>query len=294
MPAFPRVTIPNPDDKLTEYGPGALIYGERADTEAGVYAQVFTEPIEATKFFYEIPDPTGDNTKWYRIRYGNSGATLFSQYGEPFSGDEPPAYATIDDLLLAKGQPTTDTRYIAEAERKLTDATNDLDAEIGYTHFRTPRTGTETRLFNGNGTCRLHVHEGIAQLDLVEIRLTPGGSWTPLVADDWYLEAEPNQLTPRPGDPYFHVALAPNRGYTVFPRFPQSVRLTLATGWPTVLSSWRVATVAWARQRLAMDPSIPGGPMGPEEMGSPVGPDLWPRAVYDLVQREARRHSCAN
>jgi hypothetical protein len=32
--------------------------------------------------------------------------------------------------------------------------------------------------------------------------------------------------------------------------------------------------------------------MGPEDYGPPVAPDRWPRAVFDLVNKEKTRHEC--
>jgi hypothetical protein len=55
----------------------------------------------------------------------------------------------------------------------------------------------------------------------------------------------------------------------------------------------RAANVAWARQRIALDPSMPGGATsGPEDLGGAISMDRWPRAVYDLIASERRRFWC--
>jgi len=288
-----RITVPNPDDILSGYGAGALIRIERSATEGGVYAEIDTEAVVAGTFVYEVWDATGASTSWYRTRYSDAINTLQSEYGHPWSQEAPVAFATLDDLLLATPDSATDSKFLADAQQRLVDATGDLVDEVGYTVFRTPATGTEARIFDGDGTYRLHVHEGIAELETVEIRLTAGGDWVELPSTDYYLEAEPGILTPRPGDPHFHVCLEELATHGVWPSFRQGVRLTLATGWPAIPSSWREATVALARQRATAGASLPGSLTGPEGMRASM-PNLWPRSVYDLVRREAMRHACSN
>jgi hypothetical protein len=87
--------------------------------------------------------------------------------------------------------------------------------------------------------------------------------------------------------------LEQDAAYRTFPAVDRGVRLTGVRGWPAIQSDHKAANVAWTRQKLAADPSLPGGPLGPEEFGNPIGPDRWPRAVYDLVMAERQRHWCA-
>jgi hypothetical protein len=291
------ITLSAPDDALRDFAAGALLRVERAASEDGSYAELGTVAIVAATVAYEYFDSTGAATSWYRWRVSNAAGSLTSGYSDPYQGvdagqhDLPSgSYATVDALMISRRQTTNDGRVIAAAEKHLRDTTRDLEREIKYSFFRRPQTGTEARLYHGSGSRRLHIHEGIAQLDLVEIRLTAGGSWVELSADDWYLESYPCELNPLPDEPYFHVVLAASGTYRVFPRIERGVRLTIATGWPRPPQDAVAANIAWARQRLALDASLPGGPIGPEELGYPSAPDRKPQAVYDLIAAERQRH----
>lgn len=283
-----RIAIANPDDLLRDYGAGALIRLERAATEAGAYAEVDTEALVAATYSYEIWDPTGASTSWYRYRISNALNTVQGPYSDPASPDAPEAYATLDDLLLTYSQGTSDTRLLARYERALREATLDLDREIGYTALRE----TGTFLFHGDRTGVLHVHRGIVSLDSIDIRLSTGAAWTPLQVQDtgWFLEG---QL----GDPeaddgiYYHVRLLDTATYTTFPDVRQGIRLTGTLGGDA--ETRRAACVALARQRVAMDKAPMGGvSAGPEQFGGPVSRDLWPRVVYDLIASERHRFWC--
>lgn len=202
------------------------------------------------------------------------------------------SYASVADVQKFRRVTTTDGAVVGALTQHLEDTTVELTREIGWSYFRSPETGTTTRILHGNGTNRLHVHEGIAELALVEVRYSTTEDWVELAATDWYLEAAPGEPNALDGEPYFHVVLDPSGNYRTFPSGPLRVRLTLATGWPAVPTYAVAANVAWARQRLALDPAM-AGQVGPEDMGVPTGPDRWPRAVYDLVQREKQRHWCS-
>lgn len=287
-----RISVLAPDDVLRDYGAGALIRLERAATEAGVYSEVATQAVVASTYSYEINDTTSSlTTDWYRYRFSTALPVAqgdYSAYTDPQSPSEPQAYASLDDLLVTMGQPTADTRFMANAERRLIEATLDIDREIGYSALRT----TGTRILHGDGTGLLHVHGGIVSLSAIDIRLSTGAAWTALQMQDtgWYLEGDK-------GDPnavdgiYYHVRLIDTANYTEFPNVTQGVRLTGVFGGNA--ESRRAACVAWARQRIALDPSALGGlTSGPEDLGGAVSIDRWPRAVYDLIAQERRRFWC--
>lgn len=197
-------------------------------------------------------------------------------------------YASIDDLLLTVSQPTSDPTFLANAQRRLEEATRDLDREIGYSALQT----TGTRIVHGDGTGLLHVHGGILSLTAIDVRLSTGAAWTTLQAQDtgWYLEG--NKGDPNASDGvYYHVRLVDTANYTEFPNVTQGVRLTGVFGGDA--DARREACVAWARQRMAMDPSQMGGvSSGPEDLGGGVSIDRWPRAVYDLITAERHRFWC--
>src|SRR6185369_8250797 len=156
-----RVTDLSPDDHLRDYGAGALIRLERAPSEDGTYVEIDTKPIVSAKFSYEIHDPTGTSSSWYRSRYSSAdpGATLFSEYSDPWSDAAPTTYANLDDFLLRVGRPLT------EREDRLED-------ELKMSFFRSPASGAdEVRLFDGDGSGVLHVHSGIIELTSARFRL---------------------------------------------------------------------------------------------------------------------------
>lgn len=197
-------------------------------------------------------------------------------------------YASIDDFLLTVGQDTTDVEFLDNAQRRLAEATHDLDREIGYSALQI----TGTRIVHGDGTGLLHVHGGIVSLSAIDIRLSTGAAWTALQAQDtgWYLEGDKGDPNPVDGV-YYHVRLIDTANYTKFPNVTQGVRLTGVFGGNA--ESRREACVAWARQRMALDPSQMGGvSSGPEDLGGGVSIDRWPRAVYDLIAAERRRFWC--
>ena len=292
MAVLVRVTVPAPDDVLRDYGAGALIRLERAATEDGVYAEFTTKAVVDETYSYEIFDAAGSTTSWYKTRYSNALNTTQSEYSDPFSPGAPEAYANLDDLFLTMRQPTGDTRFWAAAERHLVETARDLDRELGYGL----RVGTETEtwLADGYGDGRLHVHSGIVSIDTIEIQQTPGSDWIELEVEGegWILEGALDDVSVPAGEPFFHVQLIPSGGYARFPSTRAGVRLTGVPGWPAARIDAREANVAWGRQRLAADPSLPGGPVGPEEFGSPIAPDRWPRAVYDLITSERHRFWC--
>lgn len=293
MAVLVRVSVLAPDDIISEYGAGAVVRVESATSEAGSYTEISptaTIPVVAVPmtFSYELAHPTGTTTTWYRTRFSNSGNTAQSTYSDPFSPEAPEAYANLDDLLLTMGQTIADTRTLANAERRLLEATQDIDREIGYSALRS----SGSRIFHGDGTGLLHVHGGIASLDTIEIRLETGGAWTTLQVQDtgWFLEGDlgdPNAAD----DIWYHVRLVDTATYTTFPNVRQGIRLTGTFGGHPELR--RAACVAWARQRISLDPSHPGGLMsGPEDLGAVVGFDKWPRVVYDLIASERHRFWC--
>lgn len=199
-------------------------------------------------------------------------------------------YADVDDVLVTRRQASKDGPYLAAVGRHLEDVTAELVEAIGYSFLRQPETGTETWLATGTGCGVLHVHEGLAALTTVEIRASLADAWVELDADYWTTEGvlgDPNILA---GEPAYHVVILPGGAYSSFPRGRQLVRLTGARGWDSIPARARSATVAMVRQRLGLDQTGAGGPMGPEELGGRVGPEMWPRPAYDLLQLERGRH----
>lgn len=289
--------VSDPAAQISTLGAGALLRLERGDAELGPFTEFATLALSAQVNVYDIWDPSGDEDSWYRARTSEADGSNPTAYSDPF-GAGPQSYASRTDLLRTVRQTTADARFLDRATEVLAETTRDLIREIGYSFFRSPLAGTEDVVFDGSGKRLLHVHGtaprvGVVSVGSVQIRYRSTDAWTILDATDWRLEGEPGSTGVEPGDPYFHVALTPGGRYGAFPRGTDLVRLTGAVfGWPALQRDHREANVAWSRQRLAGDPSLPGGQLGPDEYGQPVGPDRWPRAVYDLVNSEKTRHEC--
>lgn len=294
MAAKLTIALEAPADVLTGYSTGALLRVQSAATEAGVYADLTTIAVVATAFSYEYWDNVGDTTTWYRWRAENAGGTETGEYSDPFQGTDPAlpaprsgAYADVDDLLLQVRQSVTDSRWLANAQVRLVEASRDLERALGgYTFFRGVSQAIRA---HGTGGGTLHIHQGLVSLATVEIQEVTGGSWIALASADWYLEGLPGQDFMTDGEPSFHLVLEGDATYRTFPTVRRGVRLTGVPGWPAVPSGAKHATIAKARQLLAADTTLPGGPMGPEEYGNPIGPDRWPRSFYDFVMAERER-----
>lgn len=287
------VTVLAPDDALSAagYGPGALARLERAATEAGAYAEISTTALVASTYEYEIWDVAGAVTSWYRWRISNAGNTAQSAYSDAFQGIDAAAvtaslaYANLDDLLATFQQPVTDSRRLARSVQALIDGASQIHDELGFDFFRHPQAGTEARYFHGDGRQRLCVHpDGIASsVYTVEISFDRGISYQAVPTADTFLEP----LNPLVGMPWDHIAFSGVGTYGAFPVGPRAVRVTTAFGWAEVPPSVRRANLSRARQLLAMDPSLPGGPVGPDQLGRPVGFERLPDEMWRLIN--ARR-----
>lgn len=290
--------VADPADQITDLGAGALLRLERGDAAIGPFTEFATVALNATVNVYDIWDPDGDEDTWYQARFSEDDGTNPTAYGAAFQAGEQ-AYASRTDLLKAIKMQTSDARFLDRVGTVLAETTRDLIRELGgVSFFRSPTTGTEDVTFDGPGGRRLHVHGsaprvGVVSVTSVRIRYRTTDAWTTLDAADWRLEGNPGSTGVTPGDPYFHVALTDRGHYGAFPRGDGLVQLAGAVfGWPAIQTDQREANVAWARQRLGADPSLPGGQIGPDEYGQPIASDRPPRAVYDLLMKEKSRHEC--
>lgn len=279
------VDAPNALLGTDAFGAGALVRLERAATEDGVYAEIDTSPLVADTFQYTHWDPSGTETHWYRWRVSNALSTAQTAYSDPFQGDDladpslPGLYASVDDVVAGYDQRITNNKLLARIHDKLRVATQEIIDLLGFDFFRHPQSGTETRLFAGNGRTRICIHSGLVpgSVSLVEVRDSLDSTWESLAATDWLVD-QPS----KPGHPLHHLSLSGLGNWSRYPAGDQLVRVTGAFGWPAVPESVREATVHKARQLLAWDPTRPGGPVGPEELGVPLGPNRMPDTMYRL------------
>lgn len=293
------ITLPSPDDVLTGYGAGAKLRIQSSASEAGTFADLASPTIAvvAATYQYESWDAAGDGTTWYRWRPENTGGTETGDWSPAFQGLEAAAvarasgaYASLDDVLLQIGTIPADSRRLAAIEKALAATAEELNAELRRTAYRRPQAGTETWIVHGDGSNYLHVHEGIVSVSTIEVRDATNGTWIALDADDWWLEGEtPGMVSIPSGESYFHVRLSDQSTYTHFPKGEQRVRFTGARGYARPPLRWVQANIALARQRIAASFTYPGGQAGPQELGSPVGPQRLPDEVWRLKLAESRR-----
>ncbi|MES2210961.1 MAG: hypothetical protein V4515_12385 [Chloroflexota bacterium] len=280
------VDVAAPDDILRDYAAGALLRWERGTVAAGPFVEQGTVGIVAATYQYEIYDATGTTAHFYRTRYSNAAATQLSDYSAVLSPGAPDTYATMDDLLLAVPHVPTESRTLARMSAALRAAKRRLDRELGGVDFlRHPASGTEVRYYRGENTARLHVHEGLLSVTQVRIKLSPTSSWTTLGTTDYDLD--PPQ--PLSGEPFFHLILNGTGSYRTWPRTYRGVEVTGVFGWATPPIDAVDANIEWARQSLAAGSSFQGGQSGPPDLGSPVGPQLMPDAVYRLRKSQSER-----
>jgi hypothetical protein len=286
-----RVALDAPNQALSAFGAGALVRIESAALEAGPFTEIGTRPVVAATYLYELDDGAGTATTWYRWRLSNAGNTATSDYSDPFLGfgwsapftteGMPRAYATLDDLLATFRQRVDDTVRLARLNQTLIRATQQINSKLKFDFFPHPLTGTETRIYDGDGTDKLCVHEGIYTTAglLVEISQDSGATFVTVSSGDLY--AEPRN--PASGQPYFHLRLTPLSAYRTFPRGRQTVRVTAGFGWAAVPEDVKEATIARARQLVAADPSL-SGVVPLEEVGAFVSVNRLPDPMYQLLR----------
>lgn len=263
---------------------GALIRLERSADEDGPFTEIGTIALDADQRLYTHWDPAGAATSYYRWRISDDGNTTQSGYSDAFQGDEladgalPDTYASLDDVALGYNQDLDD-RTKARIRGALVDASQQITDLVGFDFYRHPQSGTEEFYAESSSSGVLHVHDGIVpgSVTKVEVRTTTSSDWDELAVDDYEVE-DPEKR----GHPSFHVRLTGAGSWSRWPCGRQLVRITGARGWPAVPASVKRATRDRARQLLAWDPTRPGGPVGPEELGGMPGPNRMPDTMFRL------------
>lgn len=283
------VGVDDPDDVLAGYGASAKVKVQRAAVQAFTTPVDVTEiTVEAAKYQYEYWDIAGVTGDWYRTRFQTSAGGSPSDWTDPFQPGSPESYATIDDLLVTFRSNVTDTKHLNRLQDLLETATGGLIDDTGWDFYRHPLSGTEVRYFAGDGRDRLCIHDGLVSVSQLEISTDGGQSWVVVPAADYVTEP----LTPTRGYPFDHIRMLPGRTYAGFPAGVYSVRVTGVFGWSRIPRVAKEANIARARQLAAADPSLPGGIVGPEEFGSPAGPNRVPDNYWRLVRHWATERWC--
>jgi len=80
-------------------------YIYRATSKTGTYTQVAYQSISDNTYF----DPDGSSAYWYKIRFYSTTDDVWSDYSEPIQGGDFKTYATIEDIRLLAGVPSSVT-----------------------------------------------------------------------------------------------------------------------------------------------------------------------------------------
>lgn len=289
-------------DLITEFGAGAKIYLYSAATSGGSYSAVGsgTLLVSGTER-YEVIDSAGTpGTTWYKFRVGNTGATAFTDYSDPWLSTSLVAYATLDDLreTLALGTAVGHDNLLTDL---LVDVSEDITTACFRSFYRDPQvSGDVTVYFDvecperslAASLRRPYTIDGRA-LDIVSVtnlyvRDDESSAYREVLAGDtgYYLEAGDFPGQAGTDWPYVDITLSPVATDNVFPRGKRAVKLVGALGFPKVPKVVKRATVSEARERFRQ--SIGGGPaqIGVTAFGSPIfltgdSPDLrrlmrWP------------------
>lgn len=222
-----HITVDNPDELLAvgAYGAGALVRLE-ASADGAVYVEDSTQAIVSGTTTYTFYDADGATSTWYRTRYSDAGATVFSEYSAPFQSRA--AYATTATLKALIG--TTDTND----DPLLAVICDRVNAYIEQVCGRIiGPVPSAVYLLDGDGTDRLWFPAGIRAVSLLEIADYSGGTYTTETATNYYLR--PSAARRAPGWPATWLVLSDQSGqHRTFPKGYDTVRMTATTGWPQV------------------------------------------------------------
>jgi hypothetical protein len=241
------INVDNAADLLDTnlYGPGAVLRWERGDAVGGPFVEQGTVALEAGQDQYEIGDPTGTTSHFYRTRYSNSANNRLSDYSAVFRAGALTAYATVDALREYLDLPgETADNLLSDL---LVRASALIDERCGRRFYRSPQvSGDEVRTYDSSSLWRsgTTLVEDIVSLTTLELATLTGGSFTALAGTDWYLYP----AIPESGWPYTELRLSPAGSYRQFYTGFRVIRLTGAFGWPAVPSLVELATLDLARE----------------------------------------------
>ena len=260
------------DDLLTGYGAGALVYTYSASSEAGSYSQIDTEAIVSGTEQYEIWDSSGTSSTWYKSRFGNAAASLFSDYSAAFQGSSLGAYATLDDLLetLSLGGATAPLNQLADL---LADVSDELDATLFRSFHRYLQVSGTTTVYcdiivpGQSSLVRAmgapYLTDGRA-LDLaaapttVKYRASESTStYTAIASGDtgYYLEADIAPGVAGTDKPYSDIILSPSSAtINTWPVCRRGAEIVAPPGWPRIPRPIKRAVIARARAAYQMSP----------------------------------------
>lgn len=201
------------------------------------------------------------------------------------------AYVTQAEVLASFETPPDSASRLARITTLITSASDELDAEVGFTFERTPAALTSTFLVRGHGGPLLHLHgDGLPLAEApTSISFAAGyaGTLTLIGAADYAVE----QWDAASGQ-YDHVRLlGATSGYGAFPIGHGLVSIVGARGFAVVPPNVKTAVIDRVRQLYHADPTLIGGVMGPEEGGRIVISTRPPDTFYRVVEHYRRRYA---
>ncbi len=289
-------TTDSAGDLIAGYGTSAKVYLYSAATEAGAYTVIDSLALVSGTEQYEFWDATGTSSTWYKARFGNLLATVFSDYSDAFQSSSISAYATLDDLLETMDVPIgsgSSTRLNLLADL-LVDASAMIDMACGRRFYRDPQvSGTSTFTFNvvdaGATTLAAAIGRGvdIISVTTLEYRESTTGAYATIASGDtgYLLDKDADALgTVATHWPYIDVALSPDSATrTVYPTGRSAIRLVGALGFPRVPALVKRACIDMAREMYRQGPG--GGPQqaGVNQFGTPIFATGMPQSFRTLT-----------
>lgn len=281
-------TAINAADLITEFSAGAKVYLERDTTSAfaSPTALANTALVSGTEQ-YEFVDTSGTSASWYRVRVGNSGATLFTDYSSGVQASQQLAYATIDDVVASGNFGSDTSRYAWIAER-LMAAKELIDARCGRSFSRNPQvSGDGTFTFEVRNPYARSLSEAlgygvdIAAITTLEIADQDGGTYTTIPSGSTGYYSIPG-TGPSPW-PYADIELSRlASSYSVYTVGSATIRLTGVLGFASVPALVKAASIDMVREWYRQGPQG-GVPSGVTAFGTPIFNNGEPHTLRQLT-----------
>ena len=287
-------------DLITTFGAGAKLYIDEYDADAGSYTNVTSTTLVSGTEQIKLVDNTAESTTWYKVRVGNSGGTLYSDYSAAVLHTSLLAYATVDDVVETTELPDS-SRYNLVADL-LGRSSERIDALCGRRFYRVPQVA-DTQTFYVDikrpglsglvqASCGGYTVDGYP-LDIISITQLgirddeSDSSYTTISAGDtgYYLDAGDGIGQAGEDWPYGDIVLSQNgTDYTTYPVGKRGVLIVGVLGFPKVPEAVRGGTVDWARDSYRHGPG--GGPsLITVSQPGPAGGDVRvPHSVWSITK----------
>ena len=289
-------TTDNAADLIAGYGTLARIYLYSAASEAGAYTVIDSLALAAGTEQYEFWDATGTSATWYKARFGNLLATVFSDYSDAFQSSAITAYATLDDLLetMDIGVGSGSTGRLNLLADLLADASAMIDVACGRRFYRDPQVGgTATFTFDvidpyaTTLTAAIGRGVDIISVTTLEHRGSTTGAYATIAAGDtgYLLDRDADALgTVATHWPYTDLSLSPDSATrTTWPTGRSSIRLVGALGFPRVPALVKRACVDLARDMYRQGPGGGAQQAGVNQFGTPIFATGMPQSFRTLT-----------